>query len=160
MPLYFAYGSNMDRAAMLMRCPNARPLGRALLARHRFFIMSTGFASAKRDPRMNVHGVLYDLPFADIPALDRYEEVGRGLYQKITQPVLRDGAAPVRALLNVGASTQEGTAQGAYLEAIIAAAKDWNFPDSYLAYLASLNPGSAEKSAAPSRWRAIRLKGV
>lgn len=40
MPLYFAYGSNMDREAMRVRCPNSRALGRARLARHRFFIMS------------------------------------------------------------------------------------------------------------------------
>ena len=27
MPLYFAYGANMDRAAMAERCPRSTPLG-------------------------------------------------------------------------------------------------------------------------------------
>ncbi|QXX73801.1 gamma-glutamylcyclotransferase family protein [Methylovirgula sp. HY1] len=161
MPLYFAYGANMDREAMRRRCPKSRPLGRAKLARHRFFIMSSGHGSVKRDTRMDVHGVLYDLALADIPALDRYEELGRGLYQKITQPVLREGAAPARALLYVGASGQEGVAQASYLEGVIAAAVDWGFPDSYLTYLRSMaGRATADTRADVSAWRAIRLKGI
>ncbi|HLH12995.1 MAG TPA: gamma-glutamylcyclotransferase family protein, partial [Methylovirgula sp.] len=78
--LYFAYGSNMDRAAMHRRCPNSRALGRARLARHRLFIAAPGYVSIKTDPRADVHGVLYDLALSDVAALDRYEEVGRGLY--------------------------------------------------------------------------------
>jgi gamma-glutamylcyclotransferase (GGCT)/AIG2-like uncharacterized protein YtfP len=159
MPLYFAYGSNMDREAMRARCPKARPLGRARLMRHRFFIMGSGFASVKRDAHGAVHGVLYDLPFADMNALDRYEDVGRGLYQKITQPVVRDGAAPMRALIYVGASAQEGVAAAAYLDAIIAAAKSWELPERYVASLASLG-GSVPASPGPGERRAIRLKGI
>lgn len=159
MPLYFAYGSNMDREAMRLRCPKARPLGRARLMRHRFFIMDSGFASVKRDAHQSVHGVLYDLPFADLPALDRYEEVGRGLYQKITQPVVREGAAPMRALVYVGASVQEGTASPAYLDALIAAAKSWELPERYIAWLASIG-GATAITPAPGERRAIRLKGI
>jgi gamma-glutamylcyclotransferase (GGCT)/AIG2-like uncharacterized protein YtfP len=158
MPLYFAYGSNMDRDAMQGRCPKAKPLGRASLMRHRFFIMESGFASVKRDAQGAVHGVLYDLPFADMHALDRYENVGR-LYQKITQPVVRDSAAPMRALLYVGASAQEGTPAPAYLDAIIAAARSWELPEPYIASL-SLLGGSAPVSSGPSERRAIRLKGL
>ncbi len=159
MPLYFAYGSNMDCDAMRSRCPKAKPLGRASLMRHRFFIMESGFASVKRDAHGAVHGVLYDLPFSDINALDRYEDVGRGLYQKITQPVVRDGAAPMRALIYVGTSAQEGVAAAAYLDAIVAAANSWELPERYIASLSALggsvpaNPGSGER-------RAIRLKGI
>jgi gamma-glutamylcyclotransferase (GGCT)/AIG2-like uncharacterized protein YtfP len=161
MPLYFAYGSNMDREAMRRRCPKSRPLGRARLVRHRFFIMNSGHGSVKRDTHMDVHGVLYDLALADIPALDRYEELGRGLYQKITQPVLREGAAPARALLYVGSSAQEGVAQGDYLDRVIAAARDWDFPDPYLAYLQSLKAGGASNAPeSTTGWRAIRLKGL
>jgi gamma-glutamylcyclotransferase (GGCT)/AIG2-like uncharacterized protein YtfP len=149
----------MDCEAMRERCPNSRPLGRARLARHRFFIMGSGHGSVKRDPRMEVHGVLYDLAFSDIPALDRYEEIGRGLYKKITQAVLREGAAPVRALLYVGSSAQEGVAQGDYLDRVIAAARDWSFPEAYLAYLASLGGALAINGRRGGR-RAIRLKGL
>lgn len=156
MPLYFAYGSNMDRAAMQARCPNSRALGRARLARHSFFIMSAGYASVKCDPRMQVHGVLYDLALSDIPGLDRYEDVGRGLYNKVVQPVLRESGAPVRALVYVGRSQGEGKPSGAYLDAIIAAAKDWSLPAAYLSHLASFSGRAAESGSR----RAIQLKGV
>jgi hypothetical protein len=161
MPLYFAYGSNMDREAMRLRCPQSRALGRARLARHRFFIMSSGHASVKRVQRMDVHGVLYDLAFGDIAALDRYEETGRGLYQKISQSVLREGAAPARALLYVGASGQEGAARGGNLDCMIAAARAWEFPEPYITYLLSLAGGAAANAGVNCGGRrAIRLKGV
>mgnify|MGYP002790472545 CR=1 FL=1 len=35
MPLYFAYGLNMDPAGMAQRCPRSKPLGLARLPRHR-----------------------------------------------------------------------------------------------------------------------------
>lgn len=159
MPLYFSYGANMDLETMRQHCPRARVLGRASLMRHLWFIMESGYASVKRDAHQSVHGVLYDLPFADIPALDRYEDVGRGLYQKITQPVVRDGAAPMRALLYVGASTREGTPAPAYLETILAAARSYNFPPQYIAHLASFG-ASGETGNAPMAWRAIKLKGI
>jgi hypothetical protein len=89
MPLYFAYGSNMDVEAMRARCPRSTPLGAARLARHRFFIMQGGYASVMADPRRQVCGVLWDLALGDVRALDAYEDVKGGLYRKITQPVLR-----------------------------------------------------------------------
>lgn len=159
MPLYFAYGSNMDREAMRVHCPNSRALGRARLARHRFFIMSSGHGSVKRDAHADVHGVLYELAASDIPGLDRYEDVGRGLYGKIVQPVLREGGAPVRALVYIGRSQVEGTPKDAYLDNVLAAARDWALPDAYLSFLASFRCGTAVASL-PSRQRAIQLKGL
>jgi cation transport regulator ChaC len=161
MPLYFAYGSNMDREAMRLRCPNSRSLSRARLARHKFFIMSSGYASVKQDPRADVRGVLYDLALSDVPALDRYEELGRGLYSKVTQPVLRDEGAPVRALVYIGRSQIEGTPSSAYLAAVIAAARDWSLPETYITYLASFGCGAVDPGkSTPSRRRAIQLKGL
>ena len=64
MPLYFAYGSNMDRAAMAARCPASKALGSARLARHRFIVTSDSYASVVRDPRRTVWGLLWDIAFA------------------------------------------------------------------------------------------------
>ncbi len=138
MPLYFAYGANMDTKTMTRRCPRSRPLGRARLAQRRFFIMAEGFASVAADPRANVHGVLWDLALSDVGALDRYEEVGRGLYMKIQQPVLREPAGSVRALVYVGRSLEPGAARPGYMEGVIAAGRDWGLPDPYLAFLETL----------------------
>lgn len=159
MPLYFAYGSNMDRAAMQLRCPKSRPLGRARLAGHRFVIMGSGYASVKRDPQKTVHGVLYDLAFADVPELDRYEEIGRGLYQKISQPVLRETGGPARAMVYVGASAQEGKPHGDYLDRIIVAAQAWELPETYINSLRALTGAIAAPVEMPGR-RAIKLKGI
>jgi gamma-glutamylcyclotransferase (GGCT)/AIG2-like uncharacterized protein YtfP len=158
MPLYFAYGSNMDRKAMALRCPGSRALGRARLAHHRFFIMGSGFASVKCDPRLDVHGALYELSLSDIPRLDRYEEIGRGLYSKAVQPVLRDAGAPVQTLIYIGSSQVEGKPAAAYLDAIIAAARNWALPDTYLSYLASLADRAIEAKEGGGV-RAVQLKG-
>ena len=40
MPLHFAYGSNMSCALMRQHCPQARPLGTAVLTHHRFIAMA------------------------------------------------------------------------------------------------------------------------
>ena len=144
MPLYFAYGANMDVAAMASRCPRSRPLGRARLARHRFAIMEAGYASVLRDPRASVHGVLWDLALSDVPALDRFEDVGRGLYKKTAQPVLREAAGAVSALIYIGAVGRESAPRPGYLESVLAAARDWNLPAPYIFYLESLIPVRAQ----------------
>jgi gamma-glutamylcyclotransferase (GGCT)/AIG2-like uncharacterized protein YtfP len=157
MPLYFAYGANMDLAAMRRRAPNSRALGRARLARHKFFIMQSGFASVKRAPHADVHGVLYDLALSDVSALDRYEEVGRGLYTKAVQPVLRDGASAVRALVYLGASTAEGKPAPDYIAAILTGARENGLPDDYIAFLASFGGADAGQGA---RLRAIKARNL
>ena len=82
MPLYFAYGSNMDVSAMARRCPRSKALGLARLERHRLAVMREGWLTAVRDPASAAHGVLWDLALSDIAALDRYEGVSQGLYAK------------------------------------------------------------------------------
>ncbi|HYP57883.1 MAG TPA: gamma-glutamylcyclotransferase family protein [Beijerinckia sp.] len=158
MPLYFAYGSNMDLAAMQQRCPQARALGPARLARHMIFIMTEGYASVRRDMNTQVHGVLYDIGFGDLKALDRYEEIGRGLYVKMTQPVLRNGAGPVHALIYIGSTTAKGQPKPGYLEGVTAAARQWGLPQAYISHLESLGGSAAGAVQNPGRWRAIKLK--
>ncbi len=157
--LYFAYGSNMDKAAMQALCPKSRPLGLARLAKHRLFIMEEGYASVRADASAMVHGVLYELALGDVPALDRYEEVSRGLYRKITQPVLRTGAAPMRALIYVGQSKVEARPKADYWQSVVTAAKDWGLPGSYISALEALGGVSVAPAAATAR-RAIKLKGI
>jgi len=132
MPLYFAYGANMDVAAMATRCPGSKPLGLARLPRHRFIVTTDGYASVIRDPRETVHGVLWDCALSDVRALDKFEDIASGLYVKINQPVIVEGGAK-RALVYVGRSADIGKARPGYLEAVIASAKDWALPEAYIA---------------------------
>jgi gamma-glutamylcyclotransferase (GGCT)/AIG2-like uncharacterized protein YtfP len=141
-PLYFAYGSNMDTAAMARRCPASRPLGLARLARHRFAILQAGYATVERDPASAVHGVLYDVALADVPGLDRYEAIARRLYRKVVQPVLRKNGGPVGALVYIGAGPSGGQPRPGYMEGVIAAAQSAGLPAAYIAFLAQFAAGS------------------
>jgi len=134
MPLYFAYGLNMDSAGMARRCPNSRALGLARLPRHRFIVTRDGYASVIRDPRDEVHGVLWDCSLSDIRALDKFEELASGLYVKISQPVIVPGGAK-RALVYIGRSGDPGKPKPGYMEAVTDSAKHWALPETYIAGL-------------------------
>jgi gamma-glutamylcyclotransferase (GGCT)/AIG2-like uncharacterized protein YtfP len=149
MPLYFAYGSNMDAAAMQTRCPRSKPLTTGRLVRHRFFIMQGGYASIIRDPRRDVHGVLWDLALADLRALDAYENVAGGLYRKVLQPVLRASGGSVRALVYVGHTTAAGAPLPGYMEQVVGAARVWALPQAYIRDLEGLAPGGLRPTTAP-----------
>jgi hypothetical protein len=131
MPLYFAYGSNMDQAAMSQPCPQAKLIGLARLPRHRFLINEDGYATVVRDPRRTVHGVLWDLAMSDIPPLDRYESLHSGLYTKLTQPVIAAAGAR-RALIYVGRSSKPGKPKPGYKEGVILAARAAGLPEDYI----------------------------
>ena len=78
MPLYFAYGSNMNverHGAPLSALEGARPrAAHAPPARGD----ARGLADDCARPALAVHGVLWDLALADVAALDRYEGSGAG----------------------------------------------------------------------------------
>jgi len=137
-PLYFAYGSNMDAAAMAARCPRSRLIGRGRLAGFKTILMASGFISVAPDRRMSVHGVLWDVAAGDVAALDRYEDVARGLYAKKNFPILREPVGAVRALTYVGARPDLGAASRGYFEGVIAAARAQALPGDYVDYLSSL----------------------
>jgi hypothetical protein len=130
MPLYFAYGSNMDRTAMRNRCPKSRAVGPARLMRHRFFIMEDGYASVIRDPRRAVWGVLWDLALSDVASLDRYESVSTGLYGKSLQAVISI-QGPRKAMIYLGRSAKPGLPVAGYMEAVVAAAEESGLPAEY-----------------------------
>ena len=132
----------MQVDAMAARCPRSTPLGNARLARHRFALTGQGFATVARDPRGDVWGMLWTLAFADVPALDRYEDVGRGLYAKLTLPVIREGAAAVRALIYIAQAAPPGPAAPAsYGEGVLRAAREAGLPAAYRATVAAAFAG-------------------
>jgi gamma-glutamylcyclotransferase (GGCT)/AIG2-like uncharacterized protein YtfP len=135
MPLYFSYGSNMDVAAMRIRCPTSQLCGRAELSGHRFFIMGDGYASIARDSDACVHGVMWQVGPADVAALDQYEEVSSGLYVKRMGPILFGGNFR-RALFYCGRSRLPGKPRAGYMETIIAAAAAADLPIAYQGFLA------------------------
>jgi gamma-glutamylcyclotransferase (GGCT)/AIG2-like uncharacterized protein YtfP len=126
-PLYFAYGSNMDVNAMGRRCPRSKALGLARLERHRLAVMREGWLTAVRASSSAVHGVLWDLALSDIAALDRYEGVSQGFYVKLTQAVIAE-RGPKQAIVYFGANSGPGAPRAAYLAEVLAAARSWPLP--------------------------------
>lgn len=150
MPLYFAYGSNMDDAAMAQRCSRSQVIGPAVLHRHRIVIMQEGYASVVRDPRGQVYGLLWDIALADMRALDTYESIGSGLYSKATQRVKRisdDAVRPlVQALVYFGRGNGGGVPLPGYLDNVVANAQRLQFPAAYISQLQRLGAGSMRQT--------------
>lgn len=69
--LYFAYGMNTNQDQMAVRCPGAKPLGRAVLSDYRFEFKS--FATITPSPGNKVEGVLWSITKTDELALDMLE---------------------------------------------------------------------------------------
>jgi gamma-glutamylcyclotransferase (GGCT)/AIG2-like uncharacterized protein YtfP len=156
MPLYFAYGANMDVPAMAARCPGARPLGLARLPRHRWIISGDGYANVIQDTRREVHGMLWELALSDVPVLDRFEDVPR-LYRKINQPVISVQGIR-RALVYVGRSVEVGRPRPGYLDDVIRAAESAELPKPHVDAMRRF--GDARPAIAPPATAAKAQKWV
>jgi Gamma-glutamyl cyclotransferase, AIG2-like len=130
MTLYFAYGSNMSRAAMARRCPGARAIGPAALQGYAFFVGVDGWGSVRPEPGATVHGVLWKLTPRDIAALHAYEWLHKGLYDVRTLPV-RHGARRVPAMIYLLRRRKAGRPKPGYAEMIAASARMWKLPERY-----------------------------
>ncbi len=155
MPLYFAYGSNMDQAAMLGRCPGSKPVGIGRLMRHRFMIFDEGYATVVRDAQRAVWGMVWDLALADVPALDRYESLSTGLYTKVVQPVVT-AQGPRRAIVYMGRSAKSGTPLPGYMEGVVEAARHAGLPEEYIRGLSVWLPKKTQASAPVAQEAKVR----
>src|SRR3954471_16290001 len=81
MTLYFAYGSNLNEAAMAHRCPKSRKVGPFKLSRAR--LVFRGVADIEYHKTGKCPGGLWEITRECEKALDRYEGVNTGLYQKV-----------------------------------------------------------------------------
>jgi len=148
MTLYFAYGSNMSRAPMRARCPTAREAGIATLAGHRLIITTDGYASVVPEPGGIVHGLLWRLAPRDIAALNAYESLDTGLYRVVTLPV-RAESRQVSAMVYLARTHTPGLPRPGYIEAVLAAARELDFPADYIEALARWQPSGLRARRAP-----------
>ena len=133
--LYFAYGSNMDVAAMATRCPGAVFVGTGRVDGHAFRVNRNHHATILPAAGKCVHGVLWTITAADQAALDEYEGVAIALYRRHEVPVtLRDGGK-VLALTYMARNIEATRTSGPYYEALLAAARRVGLPTEYVAEL-------------------------
>ncbi|SNS00503.1 AIG2-like family protein [Geodermatophilus pulveris] len=146
MGLYAAYGSNMDPAQMLRRCPSSPHAGTGWITGWRLTFGGEEFGwegalatvvpddAAGRSPSPGVFVALYDLTEADEAALDAWEGADLGLYRKLNLRVHTLTGDRV-AYVYVLDAFEGGLPSARYLGALADAAEAAGAPDDYLADL-------------------------
>jgi hypothetical protein len=141
MMLHFAYGSNMSRALMGLRCPAAQALGAATLAGWRFVVNPDGVGSIAPAQGALLRGVLWRLGLRDLAAINAYEGVDTGLYLRRILAVVHEGRR-VPALTYVARRKGEGRARPGYISLVVAAAREWEMPEAYVRSLRFWSPSA------------------
>ncbi len=106
LPVYFAYGSNLDPDVMRARCPAYRLLCRAILHDHVLVFRGRdrewggAVATAEHAPGSMVHGVVYELTPEDFVSLDRVQtylgpQHAANLYDRVRRTVVLELNEPL-----------------------------------------------------------------
>ena len=135
---YFAYGSNLLRSQMELRCPDHIFVGVATLQGHRFLIGERGFATVAEDGASRVSGALYRISETDEASLDLHEGVARGSYRKAIVAVVSAGSE-VHALTYIDDRIAPARPRAGYLEKIAKGAAERGLPPDYIAFLCSFD---------------------
>jgi len=129
---YFAYGSNMDTAQMAFRCPDAELVGAGVLHGYRFALDKEGVATVIPDKNSCVHGLVWRISERDEAHLDKYEGVSSRCYSK-EQLAISCGGTELTMLTYVSLREKGGARHSSlYLERIVAAATEFDFPSNYI----------------------------
>jgi hypothetical protein len=102
--VYFAYGSNMDRAQMRARCPESSWVGWGFLLNYRLEYVGMsqrwggGVATVVPHRGERVPGFLYFVTPRDLASLDRFEGVPRIYDRKIVSVKLGDQPGTTKAV--------------------------------------------------------------
>jgi hypothetical protein len=99
--LYLAYGSNINRQQMAVRCPTAVVKGTSVLQGYELQFRGSARAVATVCPKENsfVPVLIWNLQPADELALDRYEGYPRSYDKELVEVLLED--VPVIAMMYV-----------------------------------------------------------
>lgn len=137
MPLYAAYGSNLDPSQMRNRCPHSPFAGTGWLPDWRLTFggeelgWEGALATIVEEPGSQVFVALYDITTADQIALDKWESADTGLYRtsKLRVSTLEGDEVAWTYVLN----TYEGGLPSArYLGLIAEAAEAAGAPADYV----------------------------
>ena len=123
MPLYFAYGSNLNPRQMKERCPSAEAVGTARLLDHRLAFCgwssrwNGGVATVLPEKGSYVPGVVYRLSAEDIETLDSCEGAPN-FYRRVRVQVELDEGGTVEVETYVLEGYPENAPSVAYVETI------------------------------------------
>ncbi len=125
MQLYFAYGSNLNRDDMRLRCPGARPGTRACLNGWR--LSFRGVANIEPQPDAAVHGALWWLTDDDVCSLDSYEGAPSHYVQRLVTVATAQGQVEAMTYVMTQAS-YVGLPSSWYLDRIATGFRQWGLP--------------------------------
>lgn len=137
MPVYAAYGSNMDPKQMAQRAPHSPMRGTGWLMGWRLTFggedvgWEGALATVVEDPAEQVFVVLYDVPEWDETSLDQWEGAALGLYHKVRLRV-QTLEGEVLAWLHVLNDYEGGLPSARYLGILADAAEKAGAPDDYV----------------------------
>ncbi|RBQ17207.1 gamma-glutamylcyclotransferase [Spongiactinospora rosea] len=142
MPVYAAYGSNMDPAQMAQRAPHSPMRGTGWLQGWRLTFGGAdvgwegALATIVEDAGEHVFVVLYDVPEWDEQTLDHWEGASLGLYRRVRLRV-QTLEGEVVAWFHVLDDYEGGLPAARYLGIISDAAEKAGAPDDYVKELRS-----------------------
>jgi gamma-glutamylcyclotransferase (GGCT)/AIG2-like uncharacterized protein YtfP len=143
--LYFAYGSNLWRQQMTVRCPGQREIGAGCLTGWRWIITTRGYASIVRSEADYVLGTVYELSEADVHNLDRFEGVSQGEYCKEMIGVAVAGRE-LECLVYIDPVVTEGRPKEEYIARINNGIHDAGLGDGYVSrYLRPFVPAPSDE---------------
>jgi len=144
--LYFAYGSNLDPAQMVQRCPSARFVTVAKLPDHDLAFTrysgrrECGVSDAIAWKRRAVWGAVFAIAPRDFAALDESEgfkprrAASKNAYTRRKRSVWKDGNPRERLAAWIYFATRQEDAprpNAAYKKLIVDGAKHWQLPSTY-----------------------------
>lgn len=163
--VYFAYGSNMLTPRMISRCPRAKEMGSAWLVGYvlRFDKRSKdgsgkGTIHSTSNQLDIVHGVLFEVPQADLWKLDRAEEG----YRRKPVRVEASNSAPVDAEMYVAQEANldsNAIPYDWYMALIITGALNHALPHTYVDSLRATKAKPDSELNRPTRLEALRQLG-
>ena len=112
---YIAYGSNMVKEQMAVRCPDARLIGMGYIegARLEFYLHATVERTGDRRNRVPV--AVWEISKQDEANLDVYEGVKGGYYTKENWPVIMKDGSQIEGMIYIMKMIRL-TANGALLQ--------------------------------------------
>jgi gamma-glutamylcyclotransferase (GGCT)/AIG2-like uncharacterized protein YtfP len=128
---YFAYGSNLSKEQIALRCPESNYLISGRLSGYAWLINNRGYASVKPSPNAFVLGEVFSLSEQDIEYLDIYESVAEGMYDKYILSIQTEEGL-FDCLVYIASNNDIGKPEVEYIERINAGIKSANLPKDYV----------------------------
>lgn len=146
--LYFAYGSNMDQATMMARCPKARFEAVARLDDHALVFPRSsstrgcGVASVAPAEGRQVWGVLYTITKDDLERLDACEGYPVAYGRRDVEVSVGGSGAPVAAFTYIAkAQVDPPRPNVGYMGLLLSGARRWGLPEAYIRELERIEVG-------------------